>query len=133
MNTLPRLTAALSLAVALSACAGSASTTAGRGTRTLPFHESQPTVRVENNHWSDMTVYAVQRGVRVRLGTVTSMSSSVFRLPRHAFSAGSDVRLVADPIGGNGGFVSHGLQLSGGQQVRMTLQNHLAISHVSVY
>ncbi len=40
------------------------------------------TVRVINDNWQDITVYAFRAGYRRRLGTVTSFTNRVFALPR---------------------------------------------------
>ena len=79
MRTLRRSLAAL-LVLGLSACATAA------GDPQDPFDgaagEDQIRIEVENFNFADATVWAlVQGGRRIRLGTVTGKSDSVFTLP----------------------------------------------------
>ncbi|HET6232495.1 MAG TPA: hypothetical protein VFE05_20635 [Longimicrobiaceae bacterium] len=127
LRTLTHLVAGISLA----ACA---STGQQQGIKGLTAEEEpRATVEVENHNWSDVDVFAVEGGIRYRLGTVVSMSTVRLRLPRGVGRPGRDVRLVADPIGSPEVFTSQSLQVSPGQMLSMTLQNHLAISSVAVF
>lgn len=121
------LSAAVAALAALGACAPSGQ----QPGQPVPAHTS--TVRVTNQNWSDMTVYVVQNGSRVRLGMVTSMSTSTFRLPAAASRGVASVRIVADPIGSNRGFTSDALQVYPGQQVALMVQNSLQMSTVAVW
>ncbi len=94
---------------------------------------AEPAVRVQNQNWSDVVVYAVRSGRRHRLGTVTSMSSARFRLPRGLAMGSGDLQLVADPIGSSRGFTSGPIHVSDGQEVALSVQNHLPMSTVSVW
>lgn len=91
-----------------------------------------PTVRVTNNNWSNMNVYAVRGTSRFRLGMVTSMATEVFRLPDALADAGG-MRLLADPIGGSEQFITPTVQVRSGEVVRLELQNQLQVSSISVF
>jgi len=93
----------------------------------------EPTIRVENRNWSDVVVYAVRSGRRHRLGMVTSMSSARFRLPRGMAMGSGDLQLVADPIGSSRGFTSGPIHIGAGQEIALSVQNHLPMSTVSVW
>jgi hypothetical protein len=95
--------------------------------------EEATTVEVANHNWSDMNVYAVRSGMRYRLGTVISMTTERFRLPPGAVSPGAELRLLVDPIGGTRTFNTAPIQVSPGQRIEFTIQNHLAISSYSVW
>ena len=56
------------------------------------------TVRVINNNWHDVTVYAVRHGYHHRLGKVISFTSRVFTLPPTFLIWSGELRLIADPI-----------------------------------
>lgn len=92
-----------------------------------------PTVRVTNNNWSNMTVYAVRGSTRLRLGMVTSMATQVFRLPAALANGAGGVRLLADAIGGNEQFLTPAVQVSRGEEVKLEIHNQLQISSVSVW
>jgi len=91
-----------------------------------------PTVRVTNNNWSNMNVFAVRGTTRYRLGMVTSMATQVFRLPAALAGAGG-VRLLADPIGGSEQFLTPAVYVRSGEEVKLELQNQLQISSISVW
>ena len=98
----------------------------------LPLEPVETRVQVRNNNWADMTVYVESNGTRSRLGTVTSTAARVFRIPRMLLASSGTIRLVADPIGPNETFVTQPLQVWAGQRVQFSIENHLAISSVSV-
>ncbi len=91
------------------------------------------TVRVVNDNWHDITVYAVRAGFRRRLGTVTSLTSSVFTLPQMFLISGDDLRLIADPIGSRGVYVSEVLVVDAGDVVEWRLWNNIGLSNIFIY
>jgi hypothetical protein len=95
--------------------------------------DAPPRVRVTNNNWSNMTVYAVRGTSRIRLGMVTSMATQVFRLPDAVAAGAGGVRLLADPIGGTEQFLTPAVQVSRGDEVKLEIHNQLQISSVSVW
>ena len=91
------------------------------------------TVRVVNDNWHDMTVYAVRSGYRRRLGTVTSFTSRVFTLPPAFLIPSDELRLIADPIGRRGAYVSEALVVNDGDVVEWRLRNNLRLSNIFIY
>jgi hypothetical protein len=89
-------------------------------------------VRVTNHNWADIVVYAVRNSTRSRLGQVTSMSTVSFMLPAAFMGTGSDIRLLADPIGSSAIFLTDALLLSPGVEVDLYLENHLTASSWTV-
>ena len=85
-------------------------------------------VRVTNNNWSDMNIYVLRGSDRRRLGTVSSNSSTVFRLPNSVLIGGSDIRLLADPIGSSRTYVSPTLLIGPGHVVEWRLENNMNMS-----
>ncbi len=117
---------------------GACATTPAPGTyvpEELNFNagRSDPTLRVTNNNWSTMTVYAIRGGTRFRLGQVPSMGSAVFRLPSTLTAGTGGLRFLADPIGGSETFLSQNIYVNGGEQVALDIQNQLQISSVSIW
>ena len=140
------LVAAVAASLTLGACASAGGNGAGlssplSSTKTVSTRSAgsstglmaESTIRVQNQNWSDVVVYAVRSGRKHRLGMVTSMSSARFRLPRGLALGAGDLRLVADPIGSNRSFTSEPIHLGTGQEVALSLQNHLPMSTVSVW
>ncbi|HEV7589479.1 MAG TPA: hypothetical protein VGO40_15300 [Longimicrobium sp.] len=142
MNALKTLAAAVAVSLTLDACAaGGTATGAARlpdgpspGRTTADAAAVQPAMlKVSNYNWMDVVVYAVQGGIRVRLGQVTSMSSASFRLPtRMVGNTVQSVRLMVDPIGSTEGWQTDGLSIHAGQQVQFNVQNSLSFSSVMV-
>jgi hypothetical protein len=100
---------------------------------TLAQTNMDASIRVVNNGWSDVDVYVMRGPSRIRLGMVTSMSSSNFKMPPSFLNGSTDLRLHAHPIGGFDDFETQPLLVSGGQQVSLTLQNNLNLSSYSVF
>ncbi len=129
-----RRTSGMAMAAAIAAGAAACTTagTTGRPANALAG-EIEATVEVTNNNWSDMVVYAQRNGSRMRLGTVTSMTTSSFDLPV-AFVAGSgELFFVVDPIGSDRTYRSPAVMVGRGQRVEFLLENNLALSSLSVW
>lgn len=88
-------------------------------------------VEVSNNHWANVTVYAVGRSARVRLGTVTSMHSRTFDLPATVGGHGA-FRLVAHIIGSARTYGTDPILVADGDRVEWNLENKLALSSYTV-
>ena len=124
-----RLFSTALLALAVSACASRSEVRNG------PERSSAAvaTVQVTNNNWADMTVYMERAGLRVRLGTVTTMGTRRFRVPKSLMTSSGDARLVADPIGSRSRFTTAPVQFWPGQTVDFRIENHIAVSSISVW
>lgn len=116
------------LAVSMAGCAS----TGGGATASSSMVE-RTRVRVANHNWSDMNVFIDRDGVRTRLGTVTTASSRTFMIPRGVMTVSGTLRLVADPIGGSGVYVTSPLLVSPGQLVEFTIENHVNLSSYTVW
>ncbi len=130
MNALRTATALLLLALTTTACSIPGLSSKKKG----PNRSAEPvSVRVTNHNWMDVTVYALRAGSSYRLGNVTSMRASRFRLPSALGAYTGDLRLMADPIGSRDSFVTPSIQVSPGQTIDFTVENHLEISSVAVW
>ena len=104
--------------------------------QTAPEERSETprtTVRVINDNWQDITVYAVRNGYRRRLGTVTSFTSRVLTLPPTLLIPSDGLRLVADPIGRRGVYVTEPLVVNAGDVVEWRLRNNIRLSNIFIY
>ena len=87
------------MVAALVAVPAAAAQTAPEARSETPATASpRTTVRVVNNNWHDITVYASRAGYRHRLGKVTSFTSRVFTLPPRFLVWSGELRLIADPF-----------------------------------
>jgi hypothetical protein len=106
-----------SLAVAvfmLSACGG-------RSSAANPSPENQAMIRVENQGFADMVIYAVNGGQRIRLGTANGNSTESFAVPNYLIRTGAPLRFLADPIGGDRSPVSEEIMVQPGDVVTLTI------------
>lgn len=114
----------LALTFAVSACASNPNPSTGDVSPTT----GSVAVTVTNNNLADVDVYAIaDGGMRLRLGTVTALSSGTFTARPSMFATGT-LRLVASPIGGRGLARTDPLLVSAGQAVTFTIQPDLAAS-----
>lgn len=128
MRFLPAL--AISALTALSASACSAGG-AGEGAPS-PATPPTATVLVENSNWADMTVYVEHSGARTRLGTVTTATRRLFRLPPAFAGIAATLRFVADPLGGTDVYTTMPVQVAPGQRVNFVIENQVGVSSVWV-
>lgn len=120
---------ALVLAMAAGACAPG-----GTGKQRPVGKPAPPTlVVVANRNFLDMNLYVVQSGMRVRLGTVTGLSTQRFRLPREVARHTGDLRLFADAIGGPQSYLSPPVSVRPGQSLELTLGASLNLSSLAVW
>ncbi len=129
MNTRKFRAAFLTLTVATLVAFPAAAQTAAEERSETP----RTTVRVINDNWNDITVYAVRNGYRRLLGNVTSFSSRVLTLPRTLLIPNHELRLIADPIGRRGVYVSEPLVVNTGDVVEWTLRNNIRLSNIFIY
>jgi hypothetical protein len=122
------LLAAAVVGAFLAACASGASLDEGPRGAT----DNQTQVRVTNDNWQDIRVYAERDGLLVRLGNVTTMATEVFRLPATFAESTGSIRLIADPIGSGDRHVTQHIAVWPGQLIDYTVRNHLSISSLMV-
>ena len=90
-------------------------------------------LEVENHSWSDINIYLVRGTATERLGTVGSLNTKTFVFPFRRLGTGTDVRLMADPIGNLRTYTSENLQVHPGQWIKWTLESDLTRSFLAVY
>ena len=88
-------------------------------------------LRVRNDNFLDMDVYAVSEGLATRLGTVTGNSRHNFVLDASR-ADGQDFRIVATPVGGNGRASTGNITVSPGQLIDFTIGSTLRNSSVAI-
>jgi sorbitol-specific phosphotransferase system component IIBC len=111
-----RLTS-LSLAVLLVVACGS-----GKAPATGATPDSAvATLRVDNQRFTDMTLYVIEAGVRQRLGIAPGNTVSSFTIPRRVASGPILVRFIADPIGGKALPVTEDITVEAGDEVTMRI------------
>lgn len=84
--------------------------------------QNEPTaVRIDNQGFADMTVYAVRSSQRVRLGLVPGHTVRTFDLPQGLLGGLATLRFIADPIGATRSSVSEEITVAPGDTVMMTI------------
>lgn len=86
-------------------------------------------VRVINNNWLDVNIYAASGGRSWRLGTVGSFQEVDFELPRWLMSGRYDVTLVTDPIGSRVANVSNTVIFTPGDVVQLNVENAINMTN----
>ncbi|MBV9772470.1 MAG: hypothetical protein JO040_00880 [Gemmatimonadetes bacterium] len=95
---------------------------ASRG-RSDASRSDRATLRVENQSWNQMDIFAVRGGQRIRLGDVAPLSTRSITLPSNLVGLGTPVRFLADPVGSNRTSVSEELVADPGEVVTLTILN----------
>jgi hypothetical protein len=90
------------------------------------------TVRVVNHNWLDITVYLLQGTRRDRIGVATATSTTEFHVALRRMSAGTEYRLLGDPIGARETVRSEPLHAQDGDVVTWTLEDNLNRSSIDV-
>lgn len=79
------------------------------------------TLRVDNQAWSQMTMYVVAGGQRVRLGSVSPSSTAALRIPASVVGLGRGLTFVADPVGSDRRATSFEIYVRPGEVINLTI------------
>ncbi len=97
-------------------------------TLTACFHNSAPsstqpatTLRVQNQAFSDMTIYLVRGAERVRLGTARGLATVFLTIPASALHGPTPLRFVANPIAGSRQPVSEEITVTAGDEITLMI------------
>ena len=112
--------AILALAVLLSLPACSS----GRQSRPGAVAEERTTVQVDNRSFTDMTVYIVNGGQRVRLGLAVGKTMTTLTIPARLLGSSRELQFLADPVGSDRTAVSDRLYVRAGDTVTLMIPPH---------
>jgi hypothetical protein len=82
---------------------------------------AETAVHVRNDNFYDVTVYLLDGGRRVRLGTVSGLSSGTLMLAPHLVPGLRELRFLIDPIGGRRAWTSDAILVTPGDIVELTV------------
>ena len=114
-------TLALSLAAVLAvpACAGRQGENAGEPTERA---EPEPTTLVvQNRNFSDMTIYVLRGGQRIRLGLANGNRATKFTIPSNLIFGIATLQFLADPVGSSRTPVSQEIRVTEGDEITLTI------------
>jgi hypothetical protein len=94
-------------------------------------YSSTVKVEIDNQNYSDMSIYLISDGLRVRVGSAPGLSKTTLALPAGSRRANWRVRLLADPIGGSAAIRTPTLLVAPGQKVYWTIGSDNASSYAS--
>jgi len=90
---------------------------------------------VRNDFPEDLTIFVVRGGVRLRLGTVTPLTSRTFQISGSFAADQGGFQLVANPLGGPNAreaYTSEQVVVQSGQKLVWTLASDLSRSFLAV-
>jgi len=85
-----------------------------------------------NNAFLDMHVYAVQAGALRSLGMVTGLSKATFKVSGDLTDFDRGFRILVDPIGGMGSYLTDSILVNPGDEIDLTIENNLDLSTFTV-
>ena len=87
-----------------------------------PQQVQEPTtIRVDNQSYTDMTIYLVRGSQRVRLGMAGGLKATTLTIPATMVFGSTPMRFLADPIGAGRGPVSDEITVRAGDQVGLII------------
>lgn len=119
---------ALLYAILLAGCVG----VARHGPQADTSSEDRTTVSVKNDNSNDVRIYLTRSTMRYALGTVPSMDERDFDIPSGALAPGSQLRLVADPVGIATPHRTEVLMLQPGQTILYRIRSELSTSYYTI-
>lgn len=91
-----------------------------------------PSIEVRNRYFGAIVAYLMTGGTAVRLGMVQSNRTETFDFPIGVNPYGTELRLVADPIGDFEAYISDAIVASSGTTIVLTVENELRHSSVII-
>jgi hypothetical protein len=88
-------------------------------------------VEIDNQNFNDMKIYLVDAGSRVYIGIAPGLSRASLAVPRGASRSSIQLRLLADPIGGESAITTENLFVAPGQNVFWAIGSFPTNSFVS--
>ena len=107
------------LVLALTCGAAVACGAGGRPVR--PGNETVTIVEVDNQNFTDMTIYLVNGGQRIRLGRATGKSKATLRLPRGTLTFPRELQFMAEPAGMRGTTTTTRIWVTPGDRVTLMI------------
>ncbi len=127
MNTnkllIPAIALVLGLAHAEPAVAAPADTIAA-----VDKADEVVTIRVVNQNWHAMRIYAIVEGRSVRLGTVTGLTTETLKIRKSLIGFGTDLELVAFALGNRSAIYSGRINVFPGDQLEFRVENGIGTS-----
>jgi len=128
MKTRNLFTALAALAIAGSAAGISAASATSTAEPDTTFRVKSY-VRVVNNNWLDVNIYAVSGARSWRLGTVRSFQEVDFEIPRWLLTGTYEVTLVTDPIGSRTANISNTVIFTPGDVIQLNVENAINMTN----
>ena len=123
----------LTLGLLLPACAsGGGDVSADPELDALTHVPDSVFVVVKNRYRLDVNVFALYMSTRQFLGVVTTNRTTEYAL-RGSVAVGTNFRVLADPIGGSGTYVTDEILVRKGDVVEVTIQDPLAQSFYRLF
>lgn len=88
-------------------------------------------LRVTSDHTSDVRIYLVQAGKRIRLGMVSTHGSAVFAIPADFLGRDASAQILISPVGGWRGLFLTLTTVYPGETLELTVGNPLIYSHLA--
>jgi hypothetical protein len=96
--------------------------------------DNASTLEIVNHHWSDVDIFVIRDGQRIRIGQVTASADQNFVLSKSMTSGGGTLQLQAHAIGASGAINSEIVNVRpGGMQLTWTLENNLTRATLAFY
>ena len=105
--------------LAVPACASRQGEDAGE-----PGERAQPeptTLVVQNRNFSDMTIYVLRGGQRIRLGLANGNRATKFTIPSNLIFGIATLQFLADPVGSSRTPVSQEIRVTEGDEITLTI------------
>jgi hypothetical protein len=102
------------------AASSSACRTASRPDR-VDERQAKTMVSVDNREFSDMSVYVIRGGQRLRLGIASGVGTTVLSIPDYLVQAGNELQFLCDPIGDAREQVSEQMTVYPGDELVLTI------------
>ncbi|MEO8089046.1 MAG: hypothetical protein ABI703_01975 [Gemmatimonadales bacterium] len=87
---------------------------------------------LNNRHWLDINVFVQHDGEASRVTMVTASTSQSIILPLWLLGESRLVRIMAEPVGEQGSYVTELLRVEPGQSVELNVESVLSRSNYSV-
>jgi len=87
---------------------------------------------VRNDHWLDITIYAIRGGSRYRLGMVSGLKTDTLPLQNTILAGSGTLRFLLEPIGSTRTHLTESIPIGANQSIELNIRNPLDLTTFTV-
>ena len=94
--------------------------------------EGDALLTVRNDHWLDITIYAIRGGSRYRLGMVPGLKTETLHLKNSVLAGSGTLRFLLEPIGSTRTHLTESIPIGANASIELNIRSPLNLTTFTV-